>query len=496
MNRRLTALFAALEAMLVLGVGVGIPLVPATLLWAIQYGLTIDWTVFWRASVDIWLLGHGVDIRFTLDPVIAASSGFPAAAEPFTVTIAPLAFALVTALLGVRTGRRISETPHPHVGRLTALAVFAGLSLGAAVTALSVDARPSLVQSTLLPALVFGVGLIVGSVRGRSSIATSARRGDASVASAAGSEPHAADGFRTDPPGRARARMAAARSAWGARAAEAISAVRRRVSQASVWLNGLLGGPTIYALRIAASGGAGAAAIVLAISALTVAVLLGVSYAQVISLYEAVQSGILGGAALTVAQLAFIPNLVIWAASWFTGPGFALGEGSAVSPLGTDLGPLPAVPLLGALPAGDIDLAFAGILVPVLAGFLAAAIMRPRLEGGGVDGLLRLVATGLAMGGVGGVVLGALAWVSSGSAGPGRLVEVGPAWLLVGCWAALEIGVAAAIALAVGGLRRAGPEVAVGAGAGAAAGAGTAGPVAAADPAAAADPSAGMPDAR
>ena len=446
MNRRLTALFAALEALLVVGVGVGIPLVPLTLLWAIQYGLTIDWIVFWRAAVDIWLLGHGVDIRFTLDPVIAASSGFPGAAEPFTVTIAPLAFALITVLLGVRAGRRIGETQHHHMGRLTGLVVFAGLSLAVAFTALSADARPSLVQSTLLPTLVFG--LVIGSERARRATQLFGHRaGDAGVGSL---EPGSDRSVSV-----ARARLTAAQ--WPAAASSAVRLTGRR---ASARLRSIIGGPTLQALRVAAIGGAAAAALVLAISAVTVAVLLAVSYAQIIALYQAVQSGILGGVTLTVGQLAFIPNLVIWAASWFTGPGFALGAGSTVSPLGTDLGPLPAVPLFGAFPAGQLDLAFAGLLVPVLAGFLTAAVLRSGLERAGVHGPLRLAATGLAMGFVGGIVLGALAWVSSGSAGPGRLVEVGPSPLLVGCWASLEIGVAAAIALAVGGIRSAaGPAI-------------------------------------
>ena len=82
MNRRLTALLAAFEALLVVAIGVAIPLLPLTLLWAFQYGLAIDWTVFWRASVDIWLLGHGVDVRLTLDPLAAAALGLPGAEAP------------------------------------------------------------------------------------------------------------------------------------------------------------------------------------------------------------------------------------------------------------------------------------------------------------------------------------------------------------------------------------------------------------------------------
>ena len=115
MNRPLTALFAALEALLVVGIGIGIPLVPLTIMWAAQYGLQIDWLVFWRASVDIWLLGSGADIRMTLDPAVATAAGFVGAETPFVLTIAPLGFALLTVLLGVRAGRRVAETPYPDL---------------------------------------------------------------------------------------------------------------------------------------------------------------------------------------------------------------------------------------------------------------------------------------------------------------------------------------------------------------------------------------------
>src|SRR5690606_30762586 len=133
------------------------------------------------------------------------------------------------------------------------------------------------------------------------------------------------------------------------------------------------------------------------------------------------------GIAVTVGQLAFLPNLVIFAASWLVGPGFAIGAGSSVSPIATQLGPLPAVPFFGALPSGDLAFGFVGLLVPVLAGFLVAAILRPRLvESLDVDRpLLWLIGTGAAAGVVAGLLLGGLAAVASGAAGPGRLGEVG-----------------------------------------------------------------------
>lgn len=401
MNRPLTALFAALEALLVVGVGIGLPLVPLTLMWAFQYGLQLDWIVFWRASVDAWLLGHGADVRFTLDPVVAAATGLPGAADPITVTIAPLGFALATLLLAVRAGRRVGETPHRAVGLVASIGVFAALCLGLTLTATHPAAALVLWQSVLLPTLVFALGLAVGVELGR-------RRTLRAGADAAGA---------------------------GLRGALAGHAPRLR-----------------RAAALAATAGGGACGIVIAVSAVALAVVVAVDYGEIIGLYEAVQSGYLGGAALTLGQLAMLPNLVIFAASWFVGPGFAVGTGSSVGPLGTALGPLPALPILGALPSGDSAFAFAGLLVPVLAGFAAGTLIRPRLVAAGLRTPTWSIGVGLGIGLAGGVLLGGLAWIAAGSAGPGRLADVGPAWLAVGGWSALEIAVPAVIALLVGRL--------------------------------------------
>src|SRR5690606_10237058 len=142
MNRPLTALSAALEALLVVGIGIGIPLVPLTFLWGFQYGLQIDWTVFWRASADIWILGHGGDVLLTLDPATATAVGFESAAAPFVLSIAPLGFALLTVLLALRAGRRIVETPHARLGMVVALLVFAVLTAAVTFSALHRFARP------------------------------------------------------------------------------------------------------------------------------------------------------------------------------------------------------------------------------------------------------------------------------------------------------------------------------------------------------------------
>ena len=55
MNRTLSALFSALEAIIVAAVGLAIPLAPLTALWAVQYGFAPSWTGFWRLAAIWWL---------------------------------------------------------------------------------------------------------------------------------------------------------------------------------------------------------------------------------------------------------------------------------------------------------------------------------------------------------------------------------------------------------------------------------------------------------
>jgi hypothetical protein len=406
MTRRLTLLFSAFEALLVVAIGVAIPLVPLTILWAAQFGFAPDWAIFWRGAADIWLIGHGVDVTFTLDPITASALGVAGAGAPVKITIALLGFALLTLLLGVRAGERVAETGHRALGELTALLVFGAASSVVTLTAVNGAARPSIWQGVLLPTLVFAIGLFLGVLREGSERA-----------------PDVAGSSLRD------------------------------------WID-----DRRPELRAAAAGalraGAAAVAITTLVSAVAVALLIAVNYAQIIRLYEALHTELVGGVALTAGELAFLPNLVIWAASWFIGPGFAIGAGSHVSPLGTALGPMPTFPLLGALPTGEFAFGFAGLLVPVVAGFLAGAAVRPILvraldaaagHNGPAPHLPGLVATALGGGVFGGALLGLLAAVSSGAAGPGRFQQVGPDALAVGLAAALEFAVAIGIGLAASG---------------------------------------------
>jgi hypothetical protein len=146
---------------------------------------------------------------------------------------------------------------------------------------------------------------------------------------------------------------------------------------------------------------------------------------QVEALHHALQPGVAGGIALLLIQLAFAPNALIWSASYALGSGFSLGAGSVVAPAATQLGLLPAIPLLGALPSpGPGDLAqLWWLAVGAVAGSIACWVLlgsRParRFDQasllGGFCGLLA------------GAVFAGLAWAASGDLGTVRLADLGP----------------------------------------------------------------------
>jgi hypothetical protein len=184
-------------------------------------------------------------------------------------------------------------------------------------------------------------------------------------------------------------------------------------------------------------------------------------YGQIISLYESLQTEVVGGIALTIGQLMLVPNLVVWAAAYLVGPGFAVGVGSAVSPLGTQLGLVPALPLFGALPESTTSLGLVVLLVPIAVGVGIGLLCAPRLVAISrhrSGGALRLALTGLGIGLVGATVIAALAALSAGAMGPGRLLEVGPNGGLIWAYAAGEIIVGALLGLLLRSRRLASDE--------------------------------------
>lgn len=400
MNRHLVALVAALEAFLALAIGIGIPLVPLSFMWAIRLDLGLGWDVFWRAAVDIWLAGHGVDFTITLDPKLVAAINLPGSDAPFLISIAPLFFALLTVLLGVRLGRKVIEAGARFVAPVAALATFGGLTVLVALSSIHPAAMPAVWMALSFPTIIFAIGMVIG-----------------------------------------------ARGELGRSGGRAETAQKRLLG----WIESLPA-HVRYVISASLAGGTAVAAAVIAVAGVVLAVLMLINFATIIRLFESLQGGIGGGIVLTAAQLLFMPNFVIWAASWFIGTGFAIGTGSLVSPMGTALGPIPAMPILGAIPADSLAFGFLSILLPVAAGFVAAFLLRPRLVEhlGGLSHGKWLAIAAVGIGVMGGLVMGVLAWLSGGAAGPGRLVDVGPNYWLTGVVAAAEFTVAAGLGMLAG----------------------------------------------
>lgn len=161
--------------------------------------------------------------------------------------------------------------------------------------------------------------------------------------------------------------------------------------------------------------------------------------------------GWIGGVVLAVAQLALVPNLVLWAAAWLAGPGFAVGEGTSFAPRGVVDGPLPAVPLLGALPGADWSgpgAAWAPVVVVAcgaVAGWFAWRRLEPSLVGW-PD--VAAVVAGVVL--AAGLLVALLEWWAGGAVGAGRLAVVGAHPLVTAALVAAEAGGGAAAVLAAG----------------------------------------------
>jgi hypothetical protein len=205
--------------------------------------------------------------------------------------------------------------------------VFAALTALIALTSANAIAEVERWQAILFPALVFAVPLLIGAL-----VTEWREAGSGAVA-------------------RLRDRIEAAPHGWGA-----VAGLTVRGSAAV--LAGLLGlGALVFAVSLVLRGG------------------------EVIGLFEAADVDVLGATVVTLVQLAYVPTLAIWGMAFLAGPGFAVGTGTAVSPAGTQLGVLPGIPVLGALPESTTPWLLLLALLPVGLGAFAGWIARSRLVG-------------------------------------------------------------------------------------------------------------------
>ncbi len=197
-------------------------------------------------------------------------------------------------------------------------------------------------------------------------------------------------------------------------------------------------------------GMVGAAALLTAAGAVLACGSLAAHLAEVKAATDALDPGLGGAALLLLAQLAYVPNAIIWAVAYMLGPGFVFGAGTVVAPTGSALGALPVFPMLAAMPAGARPGGPSWVLVFVLAmpylagvfgGVVTVRVMpTPVMEAAPLWGFC----TGVSVG----TLAGLAAAFAGGPLGDGRLAAVGPSGLIVGLVGMLQIGVTSALAAA------------------------------------------------
>jgi hypothetical protein len=196
-------------------------------------------------------------------------------------------------------------------------------------------------------------------------------------------------------------------------------------------------------VRAVGRGALAGGLLLVAASALAVTASLLAHLGAAANVLARLHTDVAGGLLYTVLVAAVAPNAVLLSASYLVGPGFAVGAGTLVSPSAVVLGPVPAFPLLAALPGTGTPPVWASALVavPVLCAAAGAALMVRRHPAHGYEiGAAR----GLGAGVLGGVLVTMAVGLAGGAVGPGRMAHVGADLL-----ATL---VSATIAMGIGGL--------------------------------------------
>jgi hypothetical protein len=361
-----------------------------------------------RLAGQAWLLIHGVPLHLN-----TASQGAAAYPESGTLSLIPLGLTLIPFLLAWRAGRRLaraSYTDQLWQALLGSWLAYASFGAATGFVCRTNDVAINLWFAGLMPLVPFGLGMVVG-----------ARREAGSWSRLIGVD--AVD--------------------WLA-----------RTSQHSRWAGSYLGS--------AVKAGSVALMAALTLSSALLAVDLFIHWDSVIAVYEGLAAGALGGAVLTIAQLGFLPNLAVFALAWASGSGFALGVGSQAGPLGTAVGPLPSIPVFAAVPSGPLDYGFVALVVPALAGALAGwwflregenhfdEWLSIKIRARWFTATVSTLALAAIIGSVAGTLSGGLAWMARGSAGIGRLTDIGPDPISTALWVAAEVGIGVVIGHAAG----------------------------------------------
>lgn len=400
LNRRLTLAIGALQALISVAIGLGALAVPLAILWLFENDAQTGFVVAFRTASDIWLLSQGAPIN------VAAGTFLGIEVGAFAITLMPLGYSIFLGWLAWRVGRAISGAAEMWPAWLGAIGTFAILNFFVVRAADFKAAAPDQIGGLIWPVLFFSAFVFVGSLVG---------------------EP---------------------RPVYGV-AKGMLSLERKQVSEffaktfASLpWIIRVVWSPALRA-------GTGIVIAMLVVSSAAIALLFAFNWIGVVTFYETVHSTFLGGFAITSAQIALLPNFVIFAASWLTGVGFSIGAGSLISPLGSAAGPLPAIPALAVLPQGTLDFGMIAIVVPLVLAFIATLAIKKHADDVRFEfatPLASAFALGLSIAFVAAIELAALAWLASGAFGPGRFASNGVNPLILFAVFFIEVAVVAVLA--------------------------------------------------
>lgn len=390
-TRSVTALIGGFDALVVSLGSIALLVAGTSLSWWLDAGATGVWLDTFRSAINIWFAANGVALQF------AASTYYGLDIPAFNFWSLPLGAVLVFFGLGYRAGLRLYGAKELWPGWVTSIAVYAGVSSLAYSVSGTEGITANATAVYVLPTLIYMSGVFGASLFG--------------------GVPHQAKEFVV-------ASERAAGKEWVAGLADKVG-----------WVLASIGSP---ALRAAT----GFVFALQALSAVVFAVLLGWNWLNVIQLYEQLQGGIFGGLGSTILQIGYLPNIIFYVSTWLVGPGFAIGAGSSISPLGTAVGPMPTIPLFGTIPAADFQIGMLVLVVPVIIAIAVnVAVKRHAADARHhfATPLAAAIAMGVAVGVIAAAEMALLAMLTHASIGPMRMQLVGadPIWVFV--WTLLEV---------------------------------------------------------
>ncbi len=400
LNRRLTLTIGALQALISVAIGLGALAVPLAILWLFENDAQTGFVVAFRTASDIWLLSQGAPIN------VAAGTFLGIEVGAFAITLMPLGYSIFLGWLAWRVGRAISGAAEMWPAWLGAIGTFAILNFLVVRAADFKAVAPDQIGGLVWPVLFFSACVFVGSLIG---------------------EPRPVYGV-------AKGRLSLERKQF--------SEFVKKTFASLPWIIRVVWSPALRA-------GTGIVIAMLVVSSAAIALLFAFNWIGVVTFYETVHSTFLGGFAITSAQIALLPNFVIFAASWLTGVGFSIGAGSLISPLGSAAGPLPAIPALAVLPQGTLDFGMIAIVVPLVLAFIATLAIKQHADDVRFEfatPLASAFALGLSIAFVAAIELAALAWLASGAFGPGRFASNGVNPLILFAVFFIEVAVVAVLA--------------------------------------------------